>query len=178
MIHACARGRRSMRPAHRAGNERRRQDRPAACVTFRRASSSVRTLGVPLLNRDHSGCARPPTRQEGALLRVARFRSWRMVLPATRRESDEAREQDRKKNGVHLNNIPDVAGPAIGPSSIASKKGRFEGPPIRSPCPSLRTIRRATREHDLHLSGSSDVAVRSLADARLATAPEDRSRPC
>jgi hypothetical protein len=35
-----------------------------------------------------------------------------MVLPATRRESDEAREHDRKKNGVHLNNVIDAEGPA------------------------------------------------------------------
>jgi len=35
-----------------------------------------------------------------------------MVLPATRRESDEAREHDRKKNGVHMNTIIDVDGHA------------------------------------------------------------------
>jgi hypothetical protein len=36
----------------------------------------------------------------------------RMVLPPTRRESDEAREHDRKKNGVQMNKAIDVDGPS------------------------------------------------------------------
>jgi len=35
-----------------------------------------------------------------------------MVLPATSRESDEAREHDRKKKGVHMKNVIAVGRPA------------------------------------------------------------------
>jgi hypothetical protein len=35
-----------------------------------------------------------------------------MVLPAIRRERDEAREHDRKRNGVHMNSVIDVDAPA------------------------------------------------------------------